>query len=378
MGQLPYLQFNRWEGVYAADVTLDALRRRGRSLAELCVSRGWSCLVASDTRFMAAQFALDLCQILDASGVRYGYSAAPAPLPAVQRALEQRRYDCALVVSAGNRPYWYGGLITLTPSIDEPLFQGELPLPTSAAPFPPPAPEEGERAMLFDLRALYLESVRSAIDIELIRRTSLTLFVDPMNGTTSGYVPALLGEGSQARVIEINREVDPMFGRQVPHPLESGLARLRKLVKESDSHFGMAFSLDGRALAVIDNLGDLVAPLDLAVLIGTHLSHQYRQRGVLVVPPGSSVDAFPGGARGLEDSYGLRVEQPESPELRIAELVERDRSSLVAGITNTGEMTLGRHVGVPDALLAGMVLTEAVARSGLKLRQVLNSTRGKA
>ncbi|HEU5085871.1 MAG TPA: phosphoglucomutase [Roseiflexaceae bacterium] len=377
MSQHPHLQYHRWDGIFGADFTLDALRRRCRRLADLLVARGWSCLVAADTRFMASQFALDACRLLDASGVRYGYCATPAPLPAVERALEQRRYDCALVISAGNRPYWYGGLVILTPPIDRQLLSGELAPPAIDFAFPAPN-EDAEKQHAFDLRTLYLESLRSAADIDLIRRASLTLFVDPMNGTTSGYVPAALGDGSQTRVIEINREVDPLFARQIPQPFESGLARLRKLVRESESHLGMAFSSDGRSLGVVDNQGDLVPALDLAVVIGTHLSHQYRQRGTLIVPPGSNVDVFPGGARGFDETYGLRIEQPEAPEQRIRELVERDRANLVVGITNQGEITLGRYSSVPDALLTALVLTEAVARSGLKLRALLNSTRGRA
>jgi phosphomannomutase len=373
MGHRPQIQYHRWEGVYAADFTLAGVRQRAAALAAHPTAQGWTCLVAADTRFMAGQFALDAYRTLDAAGITTLYCPAPVPLPAIERALELRRADCALVVSAGNRPFWYGGLIVITPPLGQPLFEGQLPQADTVRPFPPSndPPEQNQ----IDLRALYLDALRTAADIELIRRTSQTLFVDSMSGTASGYITAVLGEGGQTKAIEINRESDPLFGRQPPQPSEAGLARLRKLVRESDSHFGIAIAADGRALGAVDNNGDPVAPVDLALVIGQHLSRQYRQRGLVVAPPGG--DELPGGARAWEENFGLRIEQPESASARIGELTDRDRGSLVVGVTPAGEVTLGRASGAPDALVAALTLIEAVARSGMKLRQLIGTLRGK-
>ena len=167
-------------------------------------------------------------------------------------------------------------------------------------------PLENTERNQFDLRGPYLEALRAAVDIDLIRRATLTLFVDPMNGTTSGYIPAAIGEGGQTKAIEINREIDPLFGRQSPQPSESGLNRLRKLVKESDSHLGVALSADGRALSVADSAGELVTPLDLTRLLASYLSRQHRQRGLVVgpLPP----EGEPASLRAWADEAGLKVE----------------------------------------------------------------------
>jgi phosphomannomutase len=374
MGQRPTLQYHRWEGIYAADFTLDGVRQRAAALASQLASRSWTCLVASDTRFMAGPFALDVFRTLETAGVSCLLCPTPAPFPAVERAIDQRRADCAIMVTAGSRPYWYGGLIALTPPLDHAIFSGALPHADPVRPFPPlnNPPEQSQ----LDLRTLYLEALRTSVDIEVIRRSTLTVFVDPMNGTTSGLLPALLGEGGQTKAVEINREIDPLFGRQPPNPGEAGLARLRKLVRESDSHLGVALSADGRALGVVDNAGELLTSADIALVIGQHLSRHYRQRGSVVISPGG--EDLPGGVRAWEESYGLKLEQVETVGLRIAELIERDRGSLVVGVTATGEVTLGRALGVPDALLAAMTVIEAVARSGMKLRPLLQMLRGKS
>ncbi|MFQ3662407.1 MAG: phosphoglucomutase, partial [Chloroflexaceae bacterium] len=107
----PYAQV--WEAVVAADFTLDQVRRRGMAIAGQLVERGLSCLVAYDTRFMGSLFARDLVALLQMQGVRARVAAAPAPLPAVYHALDQRVADTALCVSAGNRTYYVNGLVLL-------------------------------------------------------------------------------------------------------------------------------------------------------------------------------------------------------------------------------------------------------------------------
>ncbi|GAB4121699.1 MAG: phosphoglucomutase [Roseiflexaceae bacterium] len=376
MGHRPQLQYHRWEGIVAADVTLVGMRQRAAALATHVVQRGWTCLVAFDTRFMAGQFALDALRTLEAAGASCLFCPTPVPIAAIERALDQRRADCALIMTAGSRPFWYSGLLALTPPIDQDLFHGDLPLADQVRPFPPTS--DTTESPTIDLRSLYIDNLRTSVDVELIRRSTQTIFVDPMSGTASGLIPAVLGDASQTKAIEINRESDPLFARQTPHPLEAGLARLRKLVRESDSHFGVACSADGRAIGVVDTAGELLSPYDLALVIGQHLSRHYRQRGLVILPPSPpGAQEIVGGARAWEDAYGLKLEQREATGVRIAELSERDRASLVVGITPTGEVTLGRMLGVPDALLAALVLLEAVTRSGMKLRPLLLQLRAR-
>lgn len=372
MSQRPRLHIYRWEAIYTADFTLDALRRRCWSIGAALTARSTSCLVTHDTRFLSGHFARYAYRALEAQGVGVAFCPTAVPFPAVELGLEQRRAECALIVSAGNRPHWFNGLIVLAP-LAEPRLLDDVALPDDIAPVPfPPPPMEETGQTKIDLRTPYLELLRSMVDVELIRRSGLTVFVDPMNGSTSGYVPAVIGEGTQTKAIEINRESDPLFGRQPPQPIESGLVRLRKLVKESDSHLGVALSADGRAIGVTDNTGELVAPSDVALLLAHYLAQQYRQKGLIVVPRPADDGA---GLRNWEKETGLKVEGANDPAGRIAELLAHDRNSLLAGTTAAGELTLGRYGASPDAMMAALLLIELTARSGGKLRAQYDNLR---
>lgn len=366
-----------WEAVYTAGFTLEQVRRRGLALAEGLAATGQSCLIAYDTRFMGALFARDLGAAIQARGVRTVLSAAPSPLPAICHALDQHVADCALYVSACNRPYVFNGLVLIAPHAAglalDPLADAEPAV--LEAPFPPAGELPPEQTA--DLRASYLEALRDAVDLDLIRRTSMTIFVDAMSGTTAGLFPALLGEGGQTRAIEINREPDPLFGRAAPVPTEAGLNRLKKLVRESDSHLGVAISADGTALVVIDKNGEQLDPAETALLVAAYLARQHRQRGTVVLAapgPASPLAGLPRLAA-WEEATGLKVESVGDPLARLAELAVRDRGLPVLAATAGGELIIGRYAGYPDAVLASLICAEMVARSGGNLRALIDAQR---
>lgn len=347
-----------WEGAVAADFTLDAVRRRYAAFADLLNARGWNCLVAYDTRFLSAQIAADCYQGLRARHARAILSSMPLPRPAIDVALDHGIADCAMIVSAGNREYWLNGLIVIAPAPGLNPFAGDTPLSEY-----PPFPVDVSDAGVVDVRRTYIESLRQAIDVDLARQTSLTIFVDVMNGATGGVIPAVLGDGAQTKTIEINRDPDAWFGRQTPHPHTAPLVRLRKLVRESDSHLGVAISADGRALGVVDNDGELAPHLEIALLLAQYLNRQYRQRGLVIVPASSASAAW---VRAWEAQTGLRIEFAEQPAARIAEA--RAAHQLLVGITEDGQPTIGHTSGLGDAPLAALLLVELVARRNVKLR----------
>jgi phosphomannomutase len=365
-----------WEAIYAADFTLDQLRRRAAALAEGLARQALSCVVAHDTRFMGNLFARDVAAAMQARGVRATLAAGPTPVPALRHALDEQVADCALYVSACNRPYFYNGLALIAPRgvtlrlspTDELLGQ-----PYPAPSFPPGGEPPAEQSR--DLRAPYLDALRRAVDIELIRRTPLTIFVDAMSGTTAGLVPALLGEGGQTRAIEINREPDPLFGRLTPAPTESGLTRLKKLVKESDSHLGLALAADGTSLALVDKNGEQLDPAETALLLAAYLARQHRQRGLVVIPAPAAGTPLAGPARlsAWEEATGLKLEVAGDPAARLGELVEQ-RALPLLGATADGQLIVGQHGAHPDALLAGLLCAEMVARGG-GLRAMIDAQR---
>jgi len=368
---------NTWKGIFAVDFTLKQTRLSSYQLSEILLKQNKSCLIAYDTRFMSNLFAQDIANIFEIQGVKVHLAAMPAPLPAIQLALSQQQIPYALVVTARNDPYWYNGLVIL-----ETALQPTLPLLTPPAvlnpifawpTFPPPLPKAAE-AML-NLRGPYLEMLREKLDVNLIRRSPLTLFVDPMCGTTTGCVPLIIGDGSQTRAVEINRETDPLFSKLTPLPVGTDLARIKKLVRESDSHLGLAFSADGTALGVVDKAGNQLDQVEIALLLASYLARQYRQKGLIIVPQPLAGSPLATNLKGLsvwQESLGLQVEFSAEATDQIRCNLAQEQPTLLLGCTPEGEIVFGQGNRCPDALFAGMLIVEQVVRNGSNLRALLN------
>lgn len=367
-----------WDGVYTTEFSLQEIRQRCQSLISILLDRGLRCLVAYDTRFMAELFARDIYQTMVAQGVGASLSQTAAPLPAIYYALQQGKADCALVVSARNQPYWYNGLVLIGNDLP-PILRNPEAAGVAGVPFPPPLDAAADAAsMLIDLRGPYIDMLRSPFDLELIRRASLTVFVDSMNGSSAGYLPAVIAGGGQSRAIEINKETDPLFSRTTPMPGTSGLNRLRKLVRESDSHVGLAFSADGTALGVVDKNGDSILPIEVALLLAAYLNRQYRQRGLVLLaqpPDHPAPDALAAALNTWAGNLGVQVELSARIETRLAEVQANQRSSLLLGCTSAGQIVIGQHGAYADALFAGVMLIELIARNAGNLLSLLQELR---
>ncbi len=370
-----------WEGVFAVDFTLDQIERRCIYLGETLLERGQNCLVAYDARFMSNLFARNICHILQQQGVQVYLASMPAPLPAIQHALSQQEVDCALVVSARNKPYWYNGLVLLNPSLSDDLNPPSHWSPRQASASllfidPVAQAEKTDAIPTIELRTPYLEHIRKHIDVAIIQRSTMTIFVDPMHGTLAGYLPSVIGEESQTMAISINREPDPLFDRLTPLPAVSNLTRLRKLVRESDSHVGLAFSADGTALGIVDKNGTQLDRTDITLLLADYLVRQYRQKGLVIAPPPLGEDTISmAGIETWKKSLGIDVEITSHASERIAEMLQQKREDLLVGCTPEGELVIGHYILYPDALLAGLLVVEMIARSGRTLQFLLEQLR---
>ncbi len=384
-----HLQFmNTWKGVFAAEFTLEQVHQRCSSLCNLLQERNASCLVAYDTRFMSDLFAHHIYRYLEQQGVGVHIASMPVPLPSLYHALQREQANYALVVSARNKPYWYNGLVLLKPDFTDRLHLPEdhttqADMQSIAADFPYPSGITVQETSLIstsslDLRKPYLDMLRSHVDMNIIRRVTMTIFADPMHGTTAGYLPAIIGDETQTMAIEINRETDPLFSKCIPLPCGAPLTRLRKLVRESDSHIGFAFSADGTALGVVEKNGEQLNHLEITLMLASYLSVQYRQKGLVVAPLSAAHESVT--ANGLEDwqhSTGLKLELSAKPDERLAEIFTQAHSNLLVGCTDDGEIVLGQYSLYPDALLAGLFMIELVARNGGRLRALLDELRAK-
>lgn len=367
-----------WEGIFAVDFTLEQVRQRCEHLGATLQEQGYSCLVAYDSRFMSELFAQDVYQMFHQQGISVQLAPTPAPLPAIHHFVKQGNTDCALVVSARNRPYWYNGLVLIRShntaiSLSADLNTSKISAHSEAFPLGSNTTQNEISFISPEIREPYLTKIRNSIDIGIIRRSTMTIFVDPMHGTAAGYLPSIIGDESQTMAISINREPDPLFDKLTPLPAVSQLTRLRKLVRESDSHFGLAFSADGTALGVVDKHGVQLDYAELALVLADYLVHQYRQKGRVIIPPTALVKTMSAAKLDAwQKSLGITVDITHNVTEQLATILAQEQRDLIIGCTAEGEIVAGHFSLYPDALLSGLLIGEMIARSGRPLRSLID------
>ena len=78
--------------------------------------------------------------------------------------------------------------------------------------------KERRRLYGFDSFEGYRRYVERTLDLGPLRDADLSVLVEPMYGSGSGWIPRLL-EGGRIRVTEIHRERNPYFGGINPEPI---------------------------------------------------------------------------------------------------------------------------------------------------------------
>lgn len=358
-----------WRGIIADQFTFSNLRRvagrAGQVLYELAGRECYEIVVGYDRRFLSAEFAQAIAEVLADLGFTVLLAEGFAPTPAFSWSAYARQSLGALVVTASHNPPQYSGLKIkgsfggsvgkeVTNLIEQRLLENaEWRLERTGA------------IATFDPWSDYVRQLRSKVDIgEIAKLTdagSLAVYADVMHGTASGGLARLLGQP----IRELHSERDPLFGGIAPEPLAVNLGELRQMVMSASSDLAVGFAFDGDSdrLACIDKSGQFLSSQFLIPILLQHLV-EYRQRTGIFVKTISGSDLMPKVA----SMYGLPVAETPVGFKYIAEQMLAQPTLL--GGEESGGIGYGDHIPERDALLSALYLLEAIAVSRQNLSQL--------
>lgn len=372
-----------WRGIIAADFTFDRVTLVAPLAAKVLAqvyggtAGNRQIIIGYDRRFMAETFARKAAEAVRDAGFDVLLSQSYAPTPAFSLAAKQLNALGALVMTASHNPGPYLGLKvkgafggSVSPDVTkqiEALLQN-LPLPSAVA-------EKGSLEM-FDPWPSYGETLRSKVDIELIRAAisehKITVFADVMHGACSGGLARVLG----LPIEEINSDRDPLFNGGAPEPLPKYLSRLFRLMRtqkrqNTDSlTIGFVFDGDSDRIAAVDGKGNF---LSSQILIPILIEHLATRRGLTgeVVKTVSGSDLIPRVAK----LYDLPIFETAVGYKYIADRMLE--TNVLIGGEESGGVGYGTHIPERDALLAALFLLEAVVQTQMDLSDIYSSLQAK-
>ena len=362
-----------WRGIIAEEFTFANVRLASSAIAHhlLAESASPHVVVGYDTRFLSERFAATAAETLSSHGVTTYLCQRPEATPAIAHDIIQLRRQGGVNITASHNPAEYNGLKfsgadggPALPEVTHDIERLAGEIENHSWPLRE-APDPKALRHTADPRPAYLDALRQLVDLKTIETARLKVGYHPLYGAGRGYLDHILREQGAA-VLTIDDFRDPLFNGSGPDPNEANLARLSRLVQDEDCAVGLSTDGDADRFGVVDKDGAWIHPNYVLAVLADYLIGQRKIPGGL----GRSV-----ATTHLLDAVARHHNVPlyETPVgfKYIGELIKQDKISL--GGEESAGLSVRGHVPEKDGILAGLLVAEAVARTGLSLRQQIDA-----
>ncbi|MCJ7513541.1 MAG: phosphoglucomutase/phosphomannomutase family protein [Anaerolineales bacterium] len=358
-----------WRGRIAEDFTYDAVRRCSAGFAEhLRRTAGDSLpvVIGYDKRFASEHFAAAAAEVLAAQGFRVLLTDGPTPTPVISYAVVSQQAAGAINITASHNPPddngfkvrdHRGGAIP-----PQGLQQIESAIPSSdddVARMPLQQALAAGRVQRFDPAPAYLEHIAELVDLDPLRRASLTVLIDCMWGNGAGWFPRLLG-GQTIRLIEMHNIRNPVFPEMIrPEPIPPNVDPALHAVRPNGADVLLITDGDADRLGLGDENGVFIDQLRAFGLLAYYMLEIRGERGPIVktLSTTSMLDK-------LGREYGVPVYETGVGFKYVApKMVEVD--AMIGG-EESGGYAFRNHVPERDGILAGLYVLDMMVRTGKK------------
>lgn len=369
-----------WRGIIADDFTFERVRLVAAALAQVLEeggNAGRPVVVGWDRRFLSAEFARAVSEVLAGAGFVVHLASRFTPTPAISLGVKALGAAAGVVITASHNPSRWNGFKVKesfggsarpdTTGALERAIQQRLESPSALPRMPLAQAERAGRLVRADFVESYLSTLEKLVDLRAIARSGLRVVVDPIHGAGAGILSRLLA-GAGVEVSEIRAEENPCFGGVNPEPIDENLSPLKSLVRrlrgQGPPVVGIALDGDADRVGAIDEEG---AFFDSHRIFATVLRHLHDVRGLKggVAQTVSSTVMV----RRLAAARSLPLIETPIGFKHIAEHLLDD--SAFMGGEESGGLGFRFHLPERDAALSALLLLEACAKANAPPRHLL-------
>jgi phosphomannomutase len=357
-----------WRGIIAEDFTFANVCKVTRAIAaylSTAYSQDRPVLVAYDPRFLADKFAYTAAEILADLGWTVKIVDRDCPTPVIAYNARHLNSAGALMFTASHNPAAYCGIKYI------PDYAGPATLEITdtivgnldAASDAPPEKKNSSKISTFDPQPEYFKFIYTLLDVERIRSAKLKVKFDAMYSTSRGYLDkVLLHCGCEIENFHMQRDV--LFGGGMPEPKAELLGELIAAVQKDKADLGVATDGDADRFGIVDELGNMLTPNTVLLVLAKHLIKNKGKTGAIVrtVATTHLLDNFAAkhGVPLIETAVGFKYIGEQMREIPV----------LIGGEESGGLSVIG-HIPEKDGILADMLIAEAIAYEGKPLSQMV-------
>jgi phosphomannomutase len=354
-----------WRARIADDFTFENVRRCADGVAHYVTEQGAAArgvVVAYDRRFASEHFAAAAAEVLLAHDIPVALAVRAVPTQMSSYEVVERGAAAGIVITASHNPWVDNGFKVKAPTGaaagPEILAAIEARLAVNGGTAIDRRPlAEGEAAGLvewFDPFDGYERFVRRTVDLDALRAADVSLLVDPLYGSGSGWISRLLA-GGRIRVNELHQERNPYFGGVNPEPIRPHVDEALGLIAAGGYDLGLLLDGDADRAGAADERGTFIHQLQVTGLLMYYLAEHRGWRDPVVVSINNTSMAARLGAH-----YGIAThETPVGFKFIGPRMIE---TGAMMGAEESGGFGFGMHLPERDGIYADLLLLDLFLR----------------
>jgi len=360
-----------WRAVIGDGYTMDNLERVTRATAEWIIDtygQDSSVVIGFDTRFRGRDFARQSARVFGSMGVKAVVSDTFAPTPAVSWAAKEYGHQAGIVITASHNPPEYNGFKIKGhfggPALPDMIADVESRIGALGDYSYADYDDLVSQGMIKiqSLRSIYVDHIRTLIDVEAIKNAGIKIVHDAMFGAGQGMFSEILGEDL---VIEHRNSINPGFEGVPPEPIERNLNELREVITSQGCDAAIANDGDADRIGMADEHGDFVDSHRLLALLVDYL-HTDKGLSGSIVKTFSTTDMLDK----MGEKLGLEVITTKIGFKYIGgEILNGD---VLVGGEESGGMAVKGHIPERDGVYIGLLILEMMAKRGRQLSSLVS------
>lgn len=354
-----------WRAIVADEFTVANIRLAVAGIATYVKTQPapHRVLVGRDPRFLGESFVQEAARVLAASGVTPIVIPEAAPTPAIAYAVRTLKTSGAINFTASHNPPEYNGIKFSThdgaPALPEVTKQIEAAIdaPSSGGGgIPSPFADKFETA---DVKPAFLKRLAELVDLKAIASSGIKVVYDPFWGAGRGYSSDLLRDAG-VNVETVHDYRDVLFGGHAPEPDDHLLGDARAKMKEIGAQIGIATDGDADRFGIVDEDGTFIQPNYIIALLFDYLveTRGWKNGVAKSVATTNLINA-------LAEHHKVPLYETPVGFKYIGELIIADKIAI--GGEESAGLTIRGHVPEKDGVIAGLLVTEMVAKRGKSL-----------
>jgi phosphoglucomutase len=356
-----------WRAVVAEEFTLANIRLAVAGIAEYVKTqpKPRRVLVGRDPRFLGEMFVAEAARVLAGAEVTPIVIPDAAPTPAISYAVRTLKTSGAINFTASHNPPEYNGIKYSTPdgapALPEATKQieaavnriaddgGKIPMAD--------APAGGFETT--DVKESFLKRLAELVDLPAIAKSGIKVVFDPFWGAGRGYSCHILRQAG-VTVETVHDYRDVLFGGHAPEPDDHLLDKCKEKMKALGAAIGIATDGDADRFGIVDQDGTFIQPNYIVALLFDYLveTRGWKNGVAKSVATTNLVNA-------LADYHKVPLFETPVGFKYIGELIIADKIAI--GGEESAGLTIRGHVPEKDGIIAGLLVTEMVARRGKSL-----------